>query len=187
MVQWFWDAGEQEDDLPKAYRKLRKIAEKKCVVDTVRAGDRLVWDDDLSVEVLAPPERGVESKKKDRDNDNSIVLRIQHGEVVILLPGDIERRGVESLLRSAPERLKSQVLIAPHHGFCDSRAFAEAVAAEHVIVSCDADYPDKKISDPGAHATELFGSLGARVHVTSQHGRIEVFSNGTSCQVIRER
>ena len=50
-------------------------------------------------------------------NNDSCVLKIQHFDATVLLPGDIEAVTEGELLREVGSRvLKSDVLIAPHHG-----------------------------------------------------------------------
>ncbi|MCA9323443.1 MAG: MBL fold metallo-hydrolase [Planctomycetes bacterium] len=187
-VDAFVDTGLGRDDAPKSYHQLLETAAAKSKVLQLRAAGKLDWGPSLKVEALAPPLDGIASAKKDYDNDNSIVLRIQYGKTVILLPGDIESAGCASLLAAVPaERLKSTVLVAPHHGFCDSKPLAEAVDADYVIVSCDDDYPDKKTRSPGRHATQLFGEQGARVFITSWNGNVTITSNGQDCRVESSR
>ncbi len=167
------------------YGKLRKRAkERGGEPEVVRAGSTLAWDDALEVEVLSPPKDGVKSTKKDRENDNSIVLRLRHGRNVFLFPGDIEEAGRDHLLAAyGTDKLKATVLAAPHHGFFSGSSFAEAVKPEIVAVSCLGEYDDRKIRNPGQAATDLFGAVGAKVHVTAWHGTIEVSSDGKVCSV----
>lgn len=188
-VKSFLDAGVEGPLVDDDYVKLRRHArERGADVRSVRAGDVLKWDDALEVAVLAPPRRGVPGPERDFLNNNSIVLRIRHGKNVILLPGDIESEGRDSLLESVPaETLKSTVLVAPHHGFFSGRRFAEAVKPETVVVSCLAEYSDRKPRVPGQAATDLFGAVGARVYVTAWHGTIEILSDGAACAVKSSR
>ncbi|MGE5049628.1 MAG: DNA internalization-related competence protein ComEC/Rec2 [Deltaproteobacteria bacterium] len=48
-------------------------------------------------------------------NDNSIVLRLVHGDVAMLFPGDVEALA-EADLAQGPSELRAQLLKAPHHG-----------------------------------------------------------------------
>jgi competence protein ComEC len=48
-------------------------------------------------------------------NDNSIVLRLVHGQVTMLFPGDVEALA-EADLAQGPSDLRAQLLKAPHHG-----------------------------------------------------------------------
>lgn len=174
-----------ERKLDKDYREIVERARKKDVkVETVAAGAKLAWDDALEVTVLAPPPEGLGAKSDDVIDENSIVLRIQHGDVVLLLPGDIGKPGADFLLNSIPpHKLAATVLIAPHHGFFEGRNFAAIVCPQHVVVACLADYPDKKPRSPARQAEMLFAEVGARVYVTAFDGNIEVVSDGKTCTV----
>jgi len=181
-----WDAGFDRKRLPRSYVRFQELAKTRSQLTSLRDGDPLDWGPDLEISVLAPPSGGVASLEKDFDNDNSIVLKIRHGEVTFLVPGDLETNGCRSLLRLHGGSLNSSVLLAPHHGFLNSPEFARAVSARDVIVSCDRFYADKKIQSPGEFSTKLYGAFGAKVHVTSWHGNIQVASDGTRCEVTRE-
>jgi competence protein ComEC len=173
-VKGFVDAGLDHASIDGNYKKLRKRAPD---VRAVRAGDTLKWDDALEVTVLAPSRDGVRSTDKDFLNDNSIVLRVRHGKNVFLFPGDIEEAGAEALLKAESD-LKATVLVVPHHGFFDSRRFAEAVRPQIAVASCLAEYQDRKPASPGDRARELFS--GAKVYVTAQNGRVEIVSDGSA-------
>jgi len=179
------DAGLEGPLVSEDYARLKAHAkERGAELRVVRAGDTLKWDEALEVSVLAPPRSGVKAADRDFLNNNSIVLRIRHGKNVFLLPGDIESEGRDSLLESQPlETLKATLLVAPHHGFFSGKRFAEAVKPETVVVSCLAEYSDKKPHVPGQIATDLFGSVGAKVYVTAWHGSIEATSDGSTCTV----
>lgn len=184
-VKSFTDAGVEGPLVDDDYTKLKALArERGAEMRTVRAGDVLKWDDALEVTVLGPPKGGVAAPDKDFLNNNSVVLRIRHGNNVFLLPGDIESEGRDRLLESVPaETLKATVLVAPHHGFFSGRKFAETVKAETVVVSCLAEYSDKKPHSPGQMATDLFGAAGSKVYVTAWHGTVEITSDGKTCAV----
>jgi competence protein ComEC len=190
-VKCLVDAGTEGPLVPGGYSKLKEHAKARGVeVRSVHAGDTLSWDEALEVSVLAPPKAGVNSDEKDFLNNNSIVLRIRHGKNVFLLPGDLQHDGRNALMEAVdPEKLKATVLVAPHHGFFEGKKFAETVKPETVIVSCLADYTDKKLASPGDQATELFGAVGAKVYVTGWQGTVEVVSDGTTVAVktARER
>jgi len=188
-VKTFIDAGLEGPLVPEAYAKLRASARQHAAeVRVVHAGDTLKWDDALEVTVLAPPKDGVQDGEKDFLNNNSIVLRIRHGKNVFLLPGDIQHEGRNALMGTVPsETLKATVLVAPHHGFFEGHRFAEAVKPETVVVSCLAEYADKKPRSPGQLATEVFGAVGSKVYVTAWNGTVEIVSDGATCAVKAER
>jgi len=68
-------------------------------------------------------------------NDASCVLKVSSFNGSILLTGDIEKNAERSLLQYLPEKLKADVLIAPHHGSKTSSTerFIDAVAPDYVL------------------------------------------------------
>src|SRR5205814_1628853 len=83
------------------YLKLMKILElRKVGYRTVKAGDRLDWDPGLQVQVLWPPKEIIEKKRKKSKNlnDQSIVLKVTHGQNTFLFPGDVEKRAEKDVV-----------------------------------------------------------------------------------------
>lgn len=74
------------------------------------AGQQWQWDKVLFT-MLSPPKNKFSSK-----NDNSCVLKITAPQGSVLLTGDIEAQAEHELITYAGSGLKSDVLIAPHHG-----------------------------------------------------------------------
>jgi competence protein ComEC len=179
-------------DLPSSsdYPKLLKLVERNSEHQIVKAGEKLKWDDALEVDVLAPP-KGFLKHAKDVEieiNDNSVVLRVQHGRNVFLFTGDIGESGQDYLLKTmGPDQLKCTVLAAPHHGFDCYERFATAVKPAVVVASCLKDYPKDSLRDPGQKTTEVYGAVGAKVYVTAWHGNVQVISDGESHTVNTER
>jgi competence protein ComEC len=168
------------------YTQLReRFKQRPGAYAAVHAGDTLAWDDRLTVEVLAPPkeffhERHPELRSpKDPPahyllNTNALVLRIQHGQVIFLLGGDIEAEDQQlSLLPSVPAaKLKCDVLIAPGHGIHALKEFAEATRPKVVVASVFPRYAK------GIPAGKVYGAVGAKVYVTGIHGNVELVSDG---------
>lgn len=166
----------------------------------VVAGDHLEWDAALTVDVLSPPAEFLSTKADPAKisehgllNSNSIVLRVQHGKNVFLFPGDCYGGAFEAHLKAtvAPERLKTTVLTAPHHGFNPGSNFPKMAQAEIVVASCLADYPANADTpnprSPGARAAKVFGALGAKVFVTAWHGNVQVISDGETVKATVQR
>lgn len=86
-------------------------------------------------EFLGPPDpEGIQDEPFFGDNDASLVLRVVHGEVAILLPGDVEAEGERALLESGAE-LRADLLKAPHHGSRTSSnpALLDRIRPSHAV------------------------------------------------------
>jgi competence protein ComEC len=70
-----------------------------------------------------------------RRNDASCVLQVRSRHGNILLPADIEAGTEKRLVQQWGGRLRSEILVAPHHGSKTSStpAFIDAVAPRHVL------------------------------------------------------
>ena len=150
--------------------------------------------------MLSPPAeylgKGADAKKVSDHgllNQNSIVLRVQHGKNVFLFPGDCYGGSFEHHLTTTvkPEHLKATVLTAPHHGFNPGTNFPRMVSAQIVVASALADYPGNATTpyprSPGLHAHRVFGAIGATVYVTAWHGNVRVVSDGESVKASVQR
>lgn len=82
---------------------------RRCVV-----GQSWQWDG-VHFEVLQPVAASYESTKW-KPNARSCVLKVSTRMHTILLAGDIEAIQEDELVNTIPQKLKADVLLAPHHG-----------------------------------------------------------------------
>ena len=131
------------------------------------------------VEVLAP----CPTFSSDRGpNDNSLVLRITYGARSILFVGDAEHEEEETLLATARDRLRADVLKVGHHGSRTSStpAFLEAVGPREAVVSAGCR---NRFGHPHAITLEALGRAGARIWRTDRDGAVTVTTDGASLDV----
>jgi len=130
-----------------------------------------------SMTVLAPlvvePERG--------KNDNSVVVRLDHGDVSFLLPGDPEREGEEMLLKAGAP-LGATVLKAGHHGSQTSstEAFLNAVQPRYVVYAVGAR---NRFGLPHPDVLRRFIHRGVVDLRTDRDGAIRMETDGTRLTV----
>lgn len=140
------------------------------------AGERLRFGD-VVIDVLWPPA----GANGDDLNNVSVVLRVTYGDVVVLLPGDIEREAQRELL--ATGGAPATVLKVPHHGSKTSDpAFFAAVNPSLAVIQAGAD---NRFGHP--HAETLDALTGTRLYRTDLQGRVTVTTDGRSLKVRTER
>jgi competence protein ComEC len=138
-------------------------------LEEVWMNDRLrVADTEVTLEVLHPPQFGVPG----RDNANSILLNIEFAGYRILLPGDLESPGIETVIAESP--LDVDVLMAPHHGsrFSDPPGFAAWCTPDWVVLSGRYTAGDTRVT------TTSYRGVGAEIFHTAESGAVE-FTVGT--------
>jgi competence protein ComEC len=136
---------------------------------TLAAGESLDLGSGVALEVLHPA-TGYDGRGS---NDNSLVLRLLwRGEPLALLPGDVQRDGIDDMLERGRD-LRAAVLLLPHHGSKSSLSglLYEAVAPDLALVSCGFQnqfrFPNKDV------AAELTGR-GIALAGTPECGMLEL-------------
>ena len=148
-------------------KNMRKALELRGIVPVpLVAGNNLELADGTVLEVLHP---GVDFAGPET-NEHSLVMRlVRKGNPLFLLPGDVEKDGIEAILASGRE-LKADVLVLPHHGSRSSYVpgFYQAVFPEAVL--CSNGYLNRY----GFPDSTVVKALGVPVFVTSRHGQVVV-------------
>ena len=139
----------------------------------------------VRIQVLHPPcgRTGLDT------NNSSLVLRLSHGEVDVLLTGDVETTA-EAMLLSTQGTLDSEILKVPHHGSRTSSSprFLEAVSPDVAVASLGHlnrfDFPSPEVveryerhgveflrTDTAGAVTMMSDGRGYRVTITRLEGR----------------
>lgn len=107
-------------------------------------------------------------------NENTVVVRLDHGQGRVLLPGDAEGGGRElpgalpsassiegKLVQCCAGQLNAQVLVAGHHGSLTSsrRAFLDKVSAQIFVIS-SGPHPYSGVTLPDIQIAQELGNRG---------------------------
>lgn len=136
-----------------------------------QTGDTYVFGD-ASFTVLAPV------RQYSDNNNNSIVIRMTHGENTFLFTGDAEEEAEMDILAEGLD-VSADVLKAGHHGSSTSTSddFLEAVSPEYAVISCG---EDNKYGHPHAETMNKFRQTGVTVYRTDEQGTVIASSDGST-------
>lgn len=186
--------GTNKDEIDH-YTRVREEFKARGAYLAATAGESLHLDPDLKIDVIAPPasffnDPKITTRPKNDTpshflvNANSLALRIQFGDIVFLLPGDIQTEDIEASLMPFVDKskLKCHILVAPGHGIHPiPKAFGEAVRPEVSIASVFPRYAK------GIRSTPDLKALGTKTYVTGLHGTVQVVTDGKTYRVTTER
>jgi competence protein ComEC len=139
----------------------------------------------VRIDVIYPPIDFLERKAREAwrtRNNNSLVLKASFGDVSYLLPGDIEAEAEKELLDLACDRLKSNVLLVPHHGSKTSSTpgFLTCVGPDKAVMSAGW----KNIFRfPHEQVLHRYEDMGSQILRTDLHGAVTITTDGKGIDV----
>jgi competence protein ComEC len=185
----FWYNG-QDMEIPEFIELMQNVK---------KNGARVLGPDELSggreiagvkIELLHPAKvdkpRSITTSKEDSgSNNNSLVLKISYKGRSFLFPGDIEKQAEAAVVSSAGDRLKSDILLVPHHGSKSSSSdvFLKAVSPEISVISCGKgnsfkfpnDQTIQRLKDTGSSIIRIDESGAVRINVGEEGLQIKKF------------
>jgi competence protein ComEC len=159
-------------------RLRRRTVRRGVPMASVGAGERFDLEG-VEIQVLWPP-RASPGRASSANND-SIVLRLVHGSVAILLAGDIEQASEEVLVRSGVD-LRADVLKVPHHGSRTSSTdlFIDAVKPRFAVVSVG---ERSRFGHPHPDVVRRYLDRRLNLLQTGRDGMVTVASDGATIDV----
>jgi len=158
---------------PEYVRFADTLSKLQIPLRLIGAGDVLRFGT-VSVSVLWPPALA-NSNAASRNND-SIVVRLQHGDHAMLLTGDIEMSGEARMLR-ANERLRADVVKVAHHGSKTSST-PQLIAATEPRFAVISVGQTSIFGHPNQDVVERWKAAGTQVLTTGNSGTITVITDG---------
>ena len=145
-----------EGNLALAEELAEKTGLSKDRILGVKAGDEIRLGGKSRIIVLAPPEAkktdSGDSLQNEDENRTSLIFRVEHAGISLMMNGDISQEGEKELMRTVREKklLRCTVLKAAHHGSkyssCDE--FLEAVSPKVMVFQVGKNrygHPDKSL------------------------------------------
>lgn len=169
--------------LPDEHRVRRASAAHR----TCLAGQQWQWEG-VTFRFLHPDKAALRDGQRGRAGPNSVscVLRIANGRHSALLAADAESLQERMMVARYGRALRSDVLLAPHHGSLTSStsAFVAAVSPAHVVFQ--AGYRNR-FGHPKPAVVARYRSAGATIWQSVTHGGIRFSStpDGMTAQAYR--
>lgn len=148
---------------------LDAVANKGLKIKSPSPGDTIDFNG-LEIEVLGP-----QREYKDFNN-NSIVLKVNAGEIAFLFTGDAEETAEKDILQAGYD-LQADVLKVGHHGSStsSSQAFLQAVKPKYAVISVGVG---NSYHHPEEEALQRLQSIGAEIYRTDLQGNIVCTTDG---------
>ncbi len=129
----------------------------------------------MQLTVLHPSLQALKGTASD-DNNNAIVLRLDHGQTSVLLTGDAESEAEADMIRAGLP-LRADLIKVGHHGSRGSTSapFLAAVAPRWAVIQVGAD---NAFGHPHPEVLRRLEAAGVEVLRTDRQGRIEAISDG---------
>jgi competence protein ComEC len=176
----FWDTDNTKEKPSKSgkgfderdwdeYQSVRKQETNPTVLFLYRGAEGEYYTDD-NIQVLSPTKALKDECNEGEDwNNLSQVIRISHGKSSIILPGDVETKAQEEMVKHYGD-MTSTILKAPHHGRDSGylNDFAKAVSPEYTIVSVgkkenDASDKYRQYTAKKVFSTRFMGTIYAEL------------------------
>ncbi|MFT4607419.1 MAG: competence protein ComEC [Chitinophagales bacterium] len=142
------------------------------------------WDG-VDFQFLAFPKKDNIVALMDDTNNRSCVLKIQSKHAV-LLAGDIEAEREDWLVSIDPDRLKADLLVAPHHGSSTSSTsrFIDQVSPNYVIFTVG---KDNRWNFPKPEVVARYQTIMSQIYRTDQDGAVTFFSDSNQYRIESQR
>ena len=173
-VREVWSNGQKANTRP--YRNFIRIIKEKRITHRIvskETPEKRIGG--VAIRILNPEKpitkdgKGVQ--RFDIVSNNSLVMKLTFGKINILLPAGISEPA-ESRFISNDVDLKSDVLMAPHHGGNTSStpSFLKRVSTKIVVFSC--------ACDPHPDVLKRYRTIGSKILRTDKNGAVIVITDG---------
>lgn len=155
---------------PEYLEFLELIKTQNITFKTLKAGDKLTYEESLEINIQYPLE-SLAGQKTDNLNNSSLVAKVSYGKVDALFMGDLEKEAQTVLLKQNSNNLQSEIIKVSHHGSNDSvnKELIETVSAQVAVISVG---KDNKFNHPSPSALTAY--RGSRIYRTDEDGLINI-------------
>ena len=157
---------------------LNAVEEHDVTLYQTREGDSISFEG-VNVDVLGPPEPYLENEAR---NENSIVLRLQYGDVSFLWTGDAEGGQETYLVEEYGDELDSTIYKAGHHGSSSSSSGALLNGAQPEAAIVSSAY-DSRYGHPHEEVLQRLADRSIPTYWTATHGTTVFVTDGDGVSI----
>jgi competence protein ComEC len=149
---------------------------------STREGDSIPFEG-VDVQVMGPPEGYIENEER---NENSIVLKLTHGQTSFLFTGDAEDDQEAYLVEEHGNLLRATVMKAGHHGSATSTGpdVLDAARPKAVVISSEFD---SQYGHPNEETLQRLAERDISTYWTATHGHTVLVSDGQEVTISTQR
>ena len=149
---------------------------------STREGDSIPFEG-VDVRVMGPPEGYIENEAR---NENSIVLKLTHGQTSFLFTGDAEDDQEAYLVEEYGSQLRATVMKAGHHGSKTSTGPEILDAAQPKAVIISSEY-DSQYGHPNEETLQRLADRDISTYWPATHGHTVLVSDGREVSISTQR
>lgn len=164
-------------------QSLEIIEDQGISTGAARQGDSYTLGADVEFEILWPTDDLLEdSSGAPLINDNSTVVKLDAGDVTVLLTGDIEEAAEQQLVETYGDELDVDVLQVAHHGSSTStrQSFLSAADPEVAIIPVGAD---NQYGHPHTETVQILREHNVEVYRTDLDGTVTIETDGSLYEI----
>ncbi|MBC8234649.1 DNA internalization-related competence protein ComEC/Rec2 [bacterium] len=178
--------GIHNQDIPiPIHRELRAIAENKKIdyqpgnpgsLSLISAEHKMSEPRSYGAKILNPIDTNFTDFSQSSLNNNSIVLKLQFGQISFLFASDIETQAEYAMLNSGID-IQAEILKVPHHGSStsSSEAFLNAVNPAFAVISSS---ERSRFNFPSEVVLNRYKRRGIKLLQTNESGAITIRTDG---------
>ncbi|MFA5882059.1 MAG: DNA internalization-related competence protein ComEC/Rec2 [Eubacteriales bacterium] len=162
-------------EYPDSARLLNSFQEKGTQIRKVAGGEKVVFDEKITLEALSPP-----GSAEAKENDDSLVVRLCFGELHILFTGDAGEMILQKLADD-PSAAHAEIVKVPHHGSKSGwlERFYRVADPEMAVISVGPNY----FGHPSREVLNGLSGLNIPILRTDRNGAVIITSDGHNYQV----
>lgn len=163
---------------------LSMIEETNTSYKLARAGQKFLIGDELEIFVLHPGKEFIKGTDSDLNN-NSVVMKLEHGDISFLFTGDVEEEAEREILLGGGN-LTSDILKVPHHGSSSGcyLKFLENVNPKVAVISAG---ENNRYGHPASSTLNKLKQLGVEIYRTDKNGTVTITSDENKLWVGTEK